>query len=196
MLVETLTTMMNPGKGKGKGKGKPNAPGTSLKPGEWLCKNHICDWAIKRRPNRPEAKRCGNTKCCLNKSAAMNPPLDQRVPPQEPSYSIKTAQAWATEAATKEKSAAVAKKKKEAAKAGEAVAPGAVAETTATWFAGAAADLRAPAKASCKPLQFTDLQKEEFHELLPSLGKLVETLAADVLPPPLDLPTPLETANK
>ena len=138
LLVETLTTLISPGKGKAKGKGKAAAPGKPLKQGEklaegqWLRKNHICEWAIKRMPNPPGTKRCGNTKCCLPKSEAMNPPHDQRVAPAAPSYSIKTALANATAAAAKERSAALAKEKAEAAKEAATTTTCCVAEATAT----------------------------------------------------------------
>ena len=202
LLAETLSTLMNGGKGKGKGKGKQHAGTVAMKPGEWVCKNHICEWAIKGRPNPPSAKRCGNTACCLDKASAMNPPANQRVQPAEPSFSHKTAQAWATAAAMKEKSAAAAKAKEATAAesatttAATEARAGSITETTASALSSAAADLRTPHKVSSKPLKFNEQHLEEFAELAPSLQTLVRSLAAELLPPPLDLPSAKETAEK
>ena len=197
-LIESLATLINNpsnGKGKGKGKGKDATPGVPLKPGQqlkggqWLCKCHVCSWAQRRVPNHPDAKRCGNMKCCLLTSEAMNPPLDERVPPSAPSYSVKTAQANATAAAAKKKSAEAAKEKKEAA-AKEATqvttsaSSGQITEETAAHYETAAAELRSPPKPANKILQFQEVQKEEFSALLPSLGTLLTSQAAESLPPP------------
>ena len=157
LLAKAFTQLGNAfqgGTNGGKGGSKDAKQGMQLKPGQWLCKNHICERAIKRIPNAAGTKRCGNTKCCLLKSEAMNPPHDQRVAPAAPSYSVKTAQANATAAAAKEMSAAMAREKAEAAKEITAAAPGNIADATAMYLETAAAELRTPNKITCADISF------------------------------------------
>ena len=106
------------GKGKGAGKNSTAAAATGLQPnqnptnGQWLCRNHVCSWAQQRIPNAQASKRCQNSKCCLLKGEAMNPPEGERVQHQtSPSTSFKSAKVTAAAAAAKQKSAAAAAEK-------------------------------------------------------------------------------------
>ena len=212
LLVDTLTTLISPGNGKAKGKGKSAAAGKPMKEGQrlaegqWLCKNHVCQWALGRKPNPAGSKRCQNSKCCLLKAEAMNPPQNQRVDPPPPSYSMKTAQANATAAAAKERSAALAKEKvaTEAAWKGpeEPTAPAtqgqktAVSQKAAEVMQSCAEQLLNPTKATKSPLTLSAEQLDDFDLLAPSLGPLLASLKEDYLPPPLELPSAEETAQR
>ena len=111
-----LMLMTGKAKGKGSAKGKGNGKGNTaalkeghaLKEGQWLCLNHVCKFAVQRIPNPAGARRCTNNECCLPKSEAMNPKLDERVRPVQPSTSAKTAQVQAAAEAARQKSKATA----------------------------------------------------------------------------------------
>ena len=170
------------GKSKGKGHAATVKEGAKLKEGQWLCLNHVCKFAVARIPNPPGSRRCTNNECCLPKSEAMNPKLNERVRPAQPASSAKSAQVQAAADAAREKSKAAAKAE-EANKSGQVAIPVLPVQVTPLSIPAVKEAVKLT-KAAERKVAFTQQQADSFSNITPALAAVLESLAREKRPEP------------